>query len=365
MTIVFCLPGYARHPTGGFKIIYEYANRLASHHRVTVVHPDLLLTGSPPREWPVRIAGWALRQVRLTYRPGAWFAFDPRVEVRTVPGLHPRFVPDAEVVVATAWTTAEWVRRYPRSKGRKLYWVQDYEHVMTAPPALRERMLRTYRGRFELVVISPALRDFLDQQGIRSRWIPNAIDAEVFHPEIAITSSERNLIGFPYRSEPYKGTTDVLRALAELVGPLQLAGKVWCFGSKPRPKLLPSWARYHQRPSNDALRQLYNQTRIFVVGSHYEGWGLPGMEAMACGATLVCTDNGGSLAYAQHGTNALLCPPKRPDLLARSVRQLMEDDALRVALAQSGVAVTRQYTWEHSLAAAESLFSSPEESPED
>lgn len=357
MRIVFCLPGYAKHPTGGFKILYEYANRLARHHRVTVIHPDLFLTGSPPRQWPVRLAGWAVRRLNLSYRPGAWFAFDPRVDVRTVPGLQARFVPDAEVVVATAWTTAEWVRQYPPSKGSKVYWVQDYEHLMTAPPAQRERMQRTYRGPFRLVVISPALRDFLDQQGISSQWIPNAIDDNVFAQDIAITSIERQLIGFPYRSEPYKGTEDVLGALARLIAPLQLAGRVWCFGSPPRPKQLPRWVNYHQRPSDGELCQLYNQTRIFVVGSHYEGWGLPGMEAMACGATLVSTDNGGSLAYAQHNSNALLCPPKRPDLLARHVQRLLENDALRVALATNGVAVARRYTWEHSLSQAEALFS--------
>ena len=239
-----------------------------------------------PRQWPVRLAGWAVRRLNLSYRPGAWFAFDPRVDVRTVPGLQARFVPDAEVVVATAWTTAEWVRQYPPSKGSKVYWVQDYEHLMTAPPAQRERMQRTYRGPFRLVVISPALRDFLDQQGISSQWIPNAIDDNVFAQDIAITSIERQLIGFPYRSEPYKGTEDVLGALARLIVPLQLAGRVWCFGSPPRPKQLPRWVNYHQRPSDGELCQLYNQTRIFVVGSHYEGWGLPGMEAMACGRHL-------------------------------------------------------------------------------
>ncbi len=72
---------------------------------------------------------------------------------------------------------------------------------------------------------------------------------------------------------------------------------------------------------------------------------------------MVSTDNGGSLAYAQHNSNALLCPPKRPDLLARHVQRLLENDALRVALATNGVAVARRYTWEHSLSQAEALFS--------
>src|SRR2546430_6400406 len=82
---------------------------------------------------------------------------------------------------------------------------------------------------------------------------------------------------------------------------------VWCFGSYPRASL-PGWIPHYNASDNRELRRMYNRTAVFIVPSLHEGFGLPGAEAMACGAALVSTRNGGVDAYATHGESALLRP---------------------------------------------------------
>lgn len=353
--ILFCLPGYAKDPTGGFKIIYEYANRLAINHEVTVAHPDILLTGARAGEIPVRMGGFLVRRLHASYGPGAWFSFHPKVRVLTTPTLSSNFMPDADIVVATSWNTAEWVAKYPKPKGHKIYWVQDYEHIMTAPTKFRERIFKTYTDTFKIVAISAALRDLLADRGIPSTFIPNAIDHYVYSIQRAVNAPTRVSIGFPYRRESYKGTHDVLLALMKAKQRMEISESVWAFGADPHPNL-PSWVEYHPRVSDGHLAQLYNQTKIFVVGSHFEGWGLPGLEAMACGATLVSTQTGGVSAYAVHEVNALLSPPHHPDLLAANILRLLAADEERQSLAIAGMQSTRQYRWDTSVEKTVALF---------
>jgi glycosyltransferase involved in cell wall biosynthesis len=92
---------------------------------------------------------------------------------------------------------------------------------------------------------------------------------------------------------------------------------------------------------------------VFVTASHYEGWGLPGAEAMACGAALVSTDHGGVRAYAEHGVTALISPIRRPDMLAEHVELLLRNPGLRVRIAEQGAEAVRQFTWERAVSSFE------------
>lgn len=307
------------------------------------------------RELPQRLGAFALRRLHATYGPGAWFPLSSRVRVLTTPTLSSRFIPDADIVVATSWTTSEWIAKFPESKGKKVYWVQDYEHIMISPPGRRMRILRSYQNPFHIVVISPALRDLLAEQGIPSVLIPNAIDQDTYFAQQPVSSAGRRLIGFPYRHEPYKGTFDVLKALERIRIHLKASDSIWAFGSD-RGFDIPSWVVYHRHPSDGQLAQLYNQTKVFVVGSHFEGWGLPGLEAMACGAALVSTNTGGVTAYALHEVNALLSAPKRPDLLASNIQRLLDNDYECRGLATAGIQEASHYAWSTSVQKATTFF---------
>jgi glycosyltransferase involved in cell wall biosynthesis len=248
-------------------------------------------------------------------------------------------------VIATAWQTAEWLDMYPSKMGKKACLVYDLEHYMSATPAVQKRIALALAQPMKAIAASPAVSEMLSVCGANDiAYIPNGVDFQAFHKENAFADPLRNSIGFPGRSEPFKGTRDAITALSIVRERFHGDLRFWSFGG-PRLSYLPAWIEYHERPSDKELRRLYNQTLVFVVPSLYEGWGLPGAEAMSCGAVLASTDNGGVRAYAKHLHNALLSPSRSPTTLAENVLQLLNDSSLRMKLAERGHSEIQEFTW--------------------
>jgi glycosyltransferase involved in cell wall biosynthesis len=69
---------------------------------------------------------------------------------------------------------------------------------------------------------------------------------------------------------------------------------------------------------------------------------------MACGCAVVATDIGGVRDYAINGRTALLSPPRKPDLLAENLLELLNDDEYRCNLAQNGYTNIKSFTWDRA-----------------
>ena len=345
LSITFVLPGACTAPVGGAKVVYEYANHLSRRgHRVTVIHPASLSIDMPFRAKSRSALAYLYRRVTGLYRPTRWFRVDSPVRLLWVPSLSQRYVPDGDVVIATAWQTAEWVASYPSSKGRRCYLIQDYEHYMAGSTEIRERIARTYHLGMTHMAVAPVIADLLASLGAsRPTVIENGLDVQKCRVVVALTAAERNLIGFPMRLETFKRTEDAVAALAIVRTKLGHV-KSWSFGG-PRPDWMPDWVDYYERPTDEQLVDLYNRSAVFITPSQWEGWGLPGSEAMACGAALVSTDHGGVRAYAVHGQSALLSPARDVKSLANNICLLLADPPKRVAMAKRGVQSIQRFTW--------------------
>jgi glycosyltransferase involved in cell wall biosynthesis len=99
------------------------------------------------------------------------------------------------------------------------------------------------------------------------------------------------------------------------------------------------------------LPALYSAAELFVFPSLYEGFGLPILEAMACG-TAVVSSNASSLPEVA-GDAALMVDPHSVNDLARAMSRLLDDEALRRELESRGVRQAAKFTWE--LAARDTL----------
>ncbi|MDW8318199.1 MAG: glycosyltransferase family 1 protein [Anaerolineae bacterium] len=94
------------------------------------------------------------------------------------------------------------------------------------------------------------------------------------------------------------------------------------------------------------LPALYSAADVFVYPSLYEGFGLPVLEALACGTPVVCADNS-SLPEAA-GDAALLVNAADEEALAAALYRLLTDDVLRQSLRQRGLAHAQRFTWQAS-----------------
>jgi len=102
------------------------------------------------------------------------------------------------------------------------------------------------------------------------------------------------------------------------------------------------------------LPALYGGADLFVFPSLYEGFGLPPLEAMACGAPVVCS-NAASLPEVV-GDAALTVDPTDVEALAQAMRQVLSDESLRADLRARGLRRARQFTWERAAQETAALY---------
>jgi glycosyltransferase involved in cell wall biosynthesis len=96
----------------------------------------------------------------------------------------------------------------------------------------------------------------------------------------------------------------------------------------------------------ETLRCFYQAAAVFVFPSRYEGFGLPPLEAMACG-TPVVTSNVSSLPEVV-GDAAIQVNPENVFEIARGIRDALLDDALRARLIQEGREHASQFSWDRT-----------------
>ena len=196
----------------------------------------------------------------------------------------------------------------------------------------------------------------------RVRVAHNGVDAEFFSPADDPAARERtrqrHAGGHPFLL--YLGTLEPRKNVEALVIACE-----WIWGRRrSRPDLVlaggagwKSWG-LHQRiarsayrdkihvtgyATRHAARELYRAAEAFVYPSLAEGFGLPVLEALACGAPVVA-----STAEALRevgGETVLYAPPREPEILARQIERALDDEALRGRCAVEGPKRAALFSW--------------------
>jgi glycosyltransferase involved in cell wall biosynthesis len=153
--------------------------------------------------------------------------------------------------------------------------------------------------------------------------------------------------------QPRKNIPVLLDALARLGrpdAPLALVGgKGWLYDEifeRVRALGLVDRVRFAGYVDDAELPLWYNAAAALIFPSLYEGFGLPIVEALACGAPVIAADTS-SLPEAG-GTAALYFDPHDPDALAARLATVLDDGALRRRLRQAGPAQAARFSWERA-----------------
>ena len=235
-------------------------------------------------------------------------------------------------------------------------------HPASMPNPARRKLFEsviasTLATATHISVPSPATAEDLARFGRESRVsvIPNAV-APVFTPldgdEVDL-ARRRFAEGRPYvagvsepRSHKNRGA---LAAVARLGLDLPVIARGPSFDDGGDLTFVP--------PLSDRdLRLFYGGAEVFVLPSLLEGFGLPVAEALACGTAVVCGDGVGALAYVADGVSVV--DVTQPEEIARGIRALVEDDALRMKRAREGGEAARALTRERLAAATLEVYSS-------
>lgn len=332
MNLVFIAPSLP-HPSGGVAVIFEFAKAMARRgHESHVYHV--------PFE-PGLVSG--LEDV-------SWFDFGDD------PVIH-HFAPPREYDFQTL-ARADFYFGHrgeeggPYISGLPVVFIQGYRLLD------REYERRAYRSPCPKVCVSKWLVEVGLELGVPEPELVH-VPLGLRHEKYRVTrpvDGRPPRVAFCYNLHRQKGAAvglEVLQRAKERVPAMEAV----LFGTTPPGNALPGWMRYRTDPSQDELvDDIYNGSSVFLCTSDVEGFGLPGLEAMACGAALVTTDNGGSRDYAHHGRTALVAAPGDVATLADHLVSLLSDDARRVELASSGVRWARRFDWDASAAALEDFL---------
>jgi glycosyltransferase involved in cell wall biosynthesis len=156
--------------------------------------------------------------------------------------------------------------------------------------------------------------------------------------------------------EPRKNLLTLLKAFAQIIGQSELRPQLVIAGGEGwlmdemftfiRKSGITERLRFTGYLSDEELRGLYSSCKVFIYPSVYEGFGLPPLEAMACGAPVIA----GRIPSLQEvlGSTARLVEPLDVEALAASIVALLKDESQRQALGAAGMKHAAQFSWEHT-----------------
>lgn len=345
MKITFILPKWCDHPIGGYRVVYEYSNRLVWRgHHVTIIHPIEYDPGIMLKSKFTSIFTAGVRRLSAPIRP-SWFSLDNSINSLLTPTWDERYIPDSDAIFATSWRTAEWVNSYSSIKGEKFYFIQHYETWSGPEDAVKA----TWLLPFHRIVISKWLSRLAEDFGVKVlACIPNGTNFDMFNETSPIKGRTPYRMCMLYHAHPWKGFKyglETVRMVKEKYPELE----VNIFSTYKRRTEIPEWINYHYNPPQEMLVRLYNSCSIYISPSLTEGWGLPATESMACGCALVSTDIDGVKDYAINGETALLSPPGDPKAMAGNIITLLENNAYRIQLAENGKKFISQFTWDRAV----------------
>ena len=328
MKITFVLPFV--NLTGGIRVMFDYANWLHdAGHEVTCVYPT----------WPYRFqltrAQHAVEYEKQLSSAASVSWFDLRCALSRVPHIEDRFVDKADVVVAAGWPTTYDVARFHESRGQKVQIVFHHESG-TGP----ERRIRaTYRLPFYRIAFSQFVRNSVAQFGCTvSDVVPNGVDTSRFYK---CEEVQPYSVFWLYHPDPRKGAADALGALRRLKWRIPELRVNVC--GTVMPPQLPSWMSFAFYASDEALRRHYSSATALLYPSRYEGFGLPPLEAMACGCPSVTTAVGAVPEYAEDRRDALFVAPGDVDAMVDRLEELLDDRVLRDRLSTAGLRTAERF----------------------
>lgn len=341
MKINFVLPPPSLKIAGGYKVVYQYANYCSNKGMDVNIIYDC---GKGRNSYRIpNILFFQLKKVIAALEP-RWFKLNEKIKKLPVYEFNNDSVPNADYIVATAVGTAIQVNELDNIKGKKIYFIQDFENWNIS----EQEVIQTYKYDMKKIVISKWLKAIVDEySSINSIYIPNGIDKEKFYVSKNIEDRFQYSVAMLYHKDKRKRSDEGLKILLKLKEKYPQL-QIELFGSPEKPKNLPNYISYTRNASEQQLNKIYNNSAMFLVTSSVEGYGLTGIESMCCGCALVSTDCQGVQEYATNGENAFLSPVDKLELLEKNLELLLENNNLRINIARKGSKVINDFNIETS-----------------
>lgn len=348
MKITILLP--ALEGTGGIQVAYRYAQYFKNNgHEVTAYAP--INAYNLHRSNTLRDI---LQKIYACLKNIKWCYFDKLADkITRENGIASKYVfqldddnlPDADIVIATAWPTAFDAAKLSPSKGKKIYLVQDYE-------IWDNEMLgkKSYELPLRKVVIAEWIRKRISKEcrvnPNEMYIVNNGIDTSFYNNKNKCYEHKKIKCLMLYHELPKKGFDSGVKAFTEASNKnkdLELT----VFGIKKWnecPKNIVDVVN----PTKELILELYRNSDIFIFPSLEEGWGLTVIEAMACKCAVIGTNVGCMIDIGRDGENSLVTLPNDIHGMANNILKVASNTNLRKKLSENGCKTVQKLNWERS-----------------
>ncbi len=332
--------------TGGIRALVEVANGLNKRgHECTIILPQG--TKTIPYDTQARIV-----------EVGPSIPYIPNLRNFVNIRLLRYFIPPADVLIASSWRSAFPVYHSAKKQGAiGLWYIQADERLLLPSNRIgkaKKRMVEeAYRLPLRWIINSSWLAQKMETEFHHSGVVVNpGVDTETFTQQRVKVHLKRD--SDPYtiisigRSIPIKGLPDLLEALRIVTQQKDI--RLVLLSAENLDITAPFPVQVINPGSDREIATWYHSSDLFVYPSWYEGFGLPPLEAMACGIPVVTTDCGGVREYAIHQHNALITPIRDPQSLATAILSILSNPQLANRLATHGIETAVKFTWDQAAA---------------
>jgi asparagine synthetase B (glutamine-hydrolysing)/GT2 family glycosyltransferase/glycosyltransferase involved in cell wall biosynthesis len=264
-----------------------------------------------------------------------------------------RLFPASDVVVATYWTTAAEYLEELRTRYDFVaaYYLQDYE-VLFYPEedaTNRSRVAWTYSVAEHLIAESQWVRDLvLENHDLECSRVHLGLDLGIFWDRKQTPSVNRvpRIVSVARPSERRRGFLEVVDVFDRIQRARPEVEFVF-FGTtdEEMPSRLPFPYRNEGRIEDlNRVAELISSCDVLVDSSLFQGFGRPGLEAMASGTPCVLTSEGGLSEYAVDEENCLIVPPRMTGRMSAAILRLLDDVPLRERLRRAGLETAARFS---------------------
>jgi len=344
-----------RHQTGNEVYIRSLLNAFASQARdcefVAYVSTDTARDVLPAAIRTRRVAANPFRRLGLDL---AMRLRQDRPDLLHVQYTAPVGCPTPVVVSVHDVSFLEHPEYFTRDRALQLRWtvrrtVRRAAKVLTGCEFSRQSILRAYSDLDEKKVVvvpyaaAPEFRP-LPREAAQAAVLDRFSVSGPFILNVGDLQPRKNQIGL------IQAFARLVRAYPQIKHKLALAGKDTWFAGRVREAARQSGVadriHFFGFVSDDDLLRLYNACDLFVFPSFYEGFGLPALEAMACGRAVVCS-SASALPEVVDGA-AILTDPYSVDEIARAMADLLLDAELRTRMERLGLRRAALFNWQNT-----------------
>ncbi len=317
---------------GGSKIILEYTNRLAKlGHKITIITYD---------------------------QKPSWFNLDEKIEFIK---LNPQQkmednIPNCDLVVATSWKNIYSAMKANRAP--VVYFEQGGGHIFDTAnldKTKKEIVENRIKNVSFIYTVSNYAKEIIQKEYQRDAFVvPNAVDSNIFFQrndnEKPKNTIDITTIG-PEEFE-FKHVDNIIKAVSILKQKYPNIVFHWISQSEPKKHLETAVVNPPQIEIGNTLRN----TDIYICASDYESFGLPVLEAMTCGATVVTTNNGGISDFVKDKENGLIVKKNSVEDIIEKVEELIKNEEYRKKLAKNAEETAKKFNWDKSVELLEQYY---------